>query len=109
MREAIRRFESVTSTMTTEHALEVLRKADVPAAPVLGLDEHLADAQVHHNQIYEIEHDDRLGAVRVVRYPALLNGTRLRASFNAPLPGADYDSVVKDWDLDWTSENPSRD
>ena len=38
MRDAIRKFESVTSTMTTAEALDRLREFDVPAAPVLDLD-----------------------------------------------------------------------
>jgi crotonobetainyl-CoA:carnitine CoA-transferase CaiB-like acyl-CoA transferase len=99
MRDAVRKFESVTSTMTTAEALDRLREFDVPAAPVHDLDAHLADPQVQHNALYETVHDAHLGEVRVVRYPAVFDGATLRARFTAPLPGADSAEVARDWDL----------
>jgi crotonobetainyl-CoA:carnitine CoA-transferase CaiB-like acyl-CoA transferase len=106
MRDAVRKFESVTSTMTTAEALDRLREHDVPAAPVLDLDAHLDDPQVRHNELYATEHDERLGAVRVVRYPARFDGEPRRAPFTAPRPGADRAAVVRDWGLDWSVEDP---
>jgi crotonobetainyl-CoA:carnitine CoA-transferase CaiB-like acyl-CoA transferase len=99
MRDAVRKFESVTSTMTTTEALDRLREFDVPAAPVHDLDAHLADPQVQHNALYETVHDEHLGEVRVVRYPAVFDGATLRAPFTAPLPGADSAEIARDWDL----------
>jgi crotonobetainyl-CoA:carnitine CoA-transferase CaiB-like acyl-CoA transferase len=99
MRDAVRKFESVTSTMTTAEALDRLREFDVPAAPVHDLDAHLADPQVQHNALYETVHDAHLGEVRVVRYPAVFDGSTLRARFTAPLPGADSAEIARDWDL----------
>lgn len=104
MRNAIAKFASVTVTMTTAEALDRLREFDVPAAPVLGRDEHLEDPQVQHNELYEIVHDPVLGDVRVVRYPAVFDGEHHRAPFTAPAPGADLESVAEDWELDWSSE-----
>ena len=104
MREATRRFATVTATMTTAEVLDVMREFDVPTAAVLTLDEHLDDPQVKHNQLYDTVHDPQLGDVRVVRYPAVFDGERHRAAFTAPRPGADVDSVVKDWALDWSVE-----
>ena len=70
MRDAVRKFESATSTMTSAEALDRLREHDVPAAPVLDLDAHLDDPQVRHNALYETVEDPHLGTVRAVRYPS---------------------------------------
>jgi crotonobetainyl-CoA:carnitine CoA-transferase CaiB-like acyl-CoA transferase len=104
MRDAVRKFESVTSTMTTAEALDRLREFDVPAAPVHDLDAHLADPQVQHNELYETVHDARLGEVRIVRYPAVFDGATLRARFTAPLPGADSAEIARDWGLELGSQ-----
>ncbi len=104
MQEAVRKFASVTATMTTADALARMREFDVPAAPVLELDEHLEDPQVRHNELYDTVHDPQLGDVRVVRYPAVFDGEHQRAPFTAPRPGADLASVAKDWGLDWSGE-----
>jgi crotonobetainyl-CoA:carnitine CoA-transferase CaiB-like acyl-CoA transferase len=63
-------FASVARSETTSWWLDRLEKFDVPAAPVLTLDEHLQDGQVEHNGTY-VEYDHpRLGRIRQPRYPA---------------------------------------
>lgn len=104
MREAVRRFASVALTLTSAEALDLLRQYDVPAAPVLDLDEHLDDPQVRHNRLYEIVSDQRFGDVRVVRYPGVFDGEHHRAAFRAPGPGDDSASVAVDWGLDGNAE-----
>jgi crotonobetainyl-CoA:carnitine CoA-transferase CaiB-like acyl-CoA transferase len=78
------RLESVT--MTSGTAAQWERKFldhDVPAATVLSLDEHFADAQVEHNALYETA-DGPAGPVRRVRHPARINGQDLPAIAPAP-------------------------
>jgi crotonobetainyl-CoA:carnitine CoA-transferase CaiB-like acyl-CoA transferase len=60
----------VTPTKTTAEWIDLLTARDVPAAPVMTYDEHLADPQVIHNRTYvEIDHP-RFGAIRQPRFPA---------------------------------------
>lgn len=66
--------EAHTSTRTLDECLAAFAAFDVPAAPCLDLDQHLADPQVAHNEIYEIVDDPELGRLRRVRYPARSEG-----------------------------------
>ena len=72
-------MERETPKLPTAHWIEQFALHDVPAAPVLGIDEHLADAQVLHNEVYEEVEHPHLGPMRMVRYPARFAGTSLFA------------------------------
>jgi crotonobetainyl-CoA:carnitine CoA-transferase CaiB-like acyl-CoA transferase len=77
------RIETATSSGTTEEWLGRFDAHDVPAAPVLDLDAHLADAQVHHNATYG-EHDHaRIGRHRYPHYPARFTGVEGASSRGA--------------------------
>jgi crotonobetainyl-CoA:carnitine CoA-transferase CaiB-like acyl-CoA transferase len=97
MEEMMRLVETVTRSMTTDEVLDRFAEFDVPAGPVLGLDEHFADPQVVHNELYEIVDDPSLGEVRVVRSPALFDGQPQRAPFHVAALGADAATVARDW------------
>lgn len=73
VRELFDRVERVTATMHTEELLHRLREIGVPCAPCLGIDEHLADEQVAHNELYRVEEWPGYGQVRVIRYPAVFS------------------------------------
>jgi crotonobetainyl-CoA:carnitine CoA-transferase CaiB-like acyl-CoA transferase len=60
----------VTPAKTTAEWLEILAAIDVPAAPVLDFDGHLADPQVIHNGTYVEIADPRFGPIRQPRFPA---------------------------------------
>jgi crotonobetainyl-CoA:carnitine CoA-transferase CaiB-like acyl-CoA transferase len=77
--------EEGTRMRSTNECLELLAAHDVPAGPIFDLDEHLADNQVAHNEIYQVVSDPRLGQVRQPRYPA----RSLRAREDGPAPGLD--------------------
>jgi crotonobetainyl-CoA:carnitine CoA-transferase CaiB-like acyl-CoA transferase len=63
-------LEQATQSQPTSHWLEAFEAADVPAAPVLDIDAHLADPQVVHNGTYvEVDHPT-VGRIRVPRHPA---------------------------------------
>lgn len=73
VRELFDRVERVTATMGTDELLARLREIGVPCAPCLTIDEHLADDQVAHNELYRIVEWPGYGRVRVIRYPALFS------------------------------------
>jgi crotonobetainyl-CoA:carnitine CoA-transferase CaiB-like acyl-CoA transferase len=78
-------FASVTVDKPTAHWMERFEAHDVPAAPALSIDEHLADPQVRHNEIYSVEEVPGLGRVRSVRYPAVASSWGRLASGPAPV------------------------
>lgn len=63
------RLDSVTATGPTAKWLAAFDAEDVPAAPVLDLDGHLADEHVVHSGLYATRHDPELGEIRHTRYP----------------------------------------
>ena len=63
------RLESVTVTVPTATLLEAFEAEDVPAAPVLDLEGHLADEHVVEVGLYGIREDPELGSLRHTRYP----------------------------------------
>ncbi|MGH8998215.1 MAG: CaiB/BaiF CoA transferase family protein [Acidimicrobiia bacterium] len=64
------RLASATVTGTTSHWVAAFEAADVPVAPALDLDGHLADPQVVSEGLYPQRDDPDLGPVRFARYPA---------------------------------------
>ena len=71
MRRIVELFGPVTRQQPLEHWLARFREHDVPAAPCLTIDEHLADEQVAHNEIYELSEWPGIGRVRQPRYPTI--------------------------------------
>ena len=63
-------LEKLTVTAPSAHWLAAFRAHDVPVAPVLDIDAHLADDQVRHNDIYGVVDHPRFGPHRYARYPA---------------------------------------
>lgn len=78
---------------TTAEWLPLFGAADVPAAPVNGLDDGMVDAQVVHNGIYS-EMETPLGMVRAPRYPMTVDGHRLPPRGPAPALGADNGTLL---------------
>lgn len=74
MRRIVELFSPVTREKPRDHWLAAFRDHDVPAAPCLTIDEHLADEQVAHNAIYAVEDWPGIGPVRLPRYPAVSPG-----------------------------------
>jgi len=72
-RTLFRVLEPILRARTTESLLETFREHDVPAAPCLTIDEHLAAEQTEHNQLYDIRDWpgwESVGPMRHVRHPA---------------------------------------
>jgi crotonobetainyl-CoA:carnitine CoA-transferase CaiB-like acyl-CoA transferase len=64
-------FAPVTSKAPMDLWLTRFSEEDVPASACLTIDEHLADPQVVHNEIYSVAEVPEFGRVRSVRYPAV--------------------------------------
>jgi crotonobetainyl-CoA:carnitine CoA-transferase CaiB-like acyl-CoA transferase len=96
-------FEVRTREQPVAHWMEVFADADVPVAPCLGIDEHLADPYLAHRELYAIDDwGDGLGPTRHVRYPAKFSSWgHLRASRGAPVLGSGASET-----LDWEPREP---
>jgi crotonobetainyl-CoA:carnitine CoA-transferase CaiB-like acyl-CoA transferase len=70
-----------------------LAAADVPHAPILGLDEALADPQVRHLDLERTLEHPVEGRVRTIRSPIFLDGRRDDAGSTAP-PALDEHGVA---------------
>jgi crotonobetainyl-CoA:carnitine CoA-transferase CaiB-like acyl-CoA transferase len=71
VRRMLELLPPVTRKQPLAQWLETFRAHDVPAASCLTIDEHLADPQVTHNELYQLEHWPVVGQTRTVRYPAV--------------------------------------
>jgi crotonobetainyl-CoA:carnitine CoA-transferase CaiB-like acyl-CoA transferase len=90
------KLETVTKTGTVDHWLAQFRIHDVPAAPCLTFDAHMADAQVVHNGLYSTDTTPDGTTVRGPRYPAVFaSSAPLTGQGAAPSMGADTDAVRK--------------
>jgi crotonobetainyl-CoA:carnitine CoA-transferase CaiB-like acyl-CoA transferase len=89
------RLEAATRLAPVEKWLERFHAHDVPVARCVGIDEHLVDPQVAHNQIYAVDDWPTVGPVRTVRYPARFASSGLLPT-GVPTPplGADTDAVL---------------
>ena len=81
-------LEPVLRGGTTASWLAAMEAHDVPAAPCLTIDEHLADEQTVHNELYQVhEWPDwaGVGPMRQVRHPAVFDTWgRLHSSGGPP-------------------------
>lgn len=69
-------FEELEVTVRnrpTAYWVDAFRAKDVAAGPCLTLEEHLNDAQVENNHLYDVVEREGLGRVRQVRYPAVFS------------------------------------
>jgi crotonobetainyl-CoA:carnitine CoA-transferase CaiB-like acyl-CoA transferase len=91
------RVETVTRESTVDSWLARFAMHDVPVAPCFSIDQHLADPQVVHNQLYSVTTSPELGAVRQVRYPAVFSTWgRLGRAEPPPSPGQHTTEILND-------------
>jgi crotonobetainyl-CoA:carnitine CoA-transferase CaiB-like acyl-CoA transferase len=83
------KIRPVLKTATTAEWIRRFSEADVPVAPVLDRAEHLVDAQVVHNRIYQTYVHPEYGRIRSVRYPVLFSGQNSTEPLPFPSPDAD--------------------
>jgi crotonobetainyl-CoA:carnitine CoA-transferase CaiB-like acyl-CoA transferase len=93
-RRLLELVEAETKAMPLRECLARFEAHDVACAPCAGPDEHLADPQVVHNQLYDVVDQPGVGPVRRVRYPAVsARWGMLRAARPAPFLDDDGDTV----------------
>jgi crotonobetainyl-CoA:carnitine CoA-transferase CaiB-like acyl-CoA transferase len=80
------RLAEVLVRNTTEYWVSRFNDYDIPVAAVLNLSDHLCDAQVEYNQLYDID-EEPIGRVRRVRYPARFSGTPTNPQVGIPSLG----------------------
>lgn len=73
----------VLPTRTTAAWERIFEAADVPVATILDVDQHLIDAQVRHNGVYDLVEDPVLGTVRRARHPARFGDDDARGATGA--------------------------
>ena len=97
----VERVESQTRSLTVTECIARFDAFDVPVGQCVDLDQHLADAQVVHNELYEIVDHPHLGRVRQVRYPARSrHWGSLRGGTVAPMLDADREQVLGERAID---------
>jgi crotonobetainyl-CoA:carnitine CoA-transferase CaiB-like acyl-CoA transferase len=102
------RLEPVIRTATVRAWLQRFGDSDLPVGPCLGIDEHLADAQVAHNRVYTVAEWPEVGRVRTPRYPARFSSADpLPAPSPAPLLGADTDEILSGLDATTAAQSSS--
>jgi crotonobetainyl-CoA:carnitine CoA-transferase CaiB-like acyl-CoA transferase len=62
-------MNTVLTTKTTDHWVEVLEAASVPCGPVYDYAQMFADPQVHHRGLVQYASDPELGEVPHIRTP----------------------------------------
>lgn len=88
------RVDAATRTGTSAEWIAKFLEYDVPVAPALDLDGHLACEQVTHNHSYVRASDANLGEFRVARYPARFwQQERTPIDERYTVPGLDCDGA----------------
>jgi formyl-CoA transferase len=73
-----------------------LEAADVPHAPVLGIDEVMRDPEtVHSESFYDLAHPE-MGRVTCLHRPVLFDGRRNRSRYAPPTLGEHTDEVLRE-------------
>jgi CoA:oxalate CoA-transferase len=93
--ELVPKLEAIFRTRTVDEWIALLRKADVPAAPVNNLDRAFAEPPVAEREmIVEYDHPD-VGRVRLPGNPIKMSGVGATISKPAPRLGEHTDAVLR--------------
>ena len=84
----------------TREILARLAAEELPAAPVLSLEEVIEDPQVRHNGILVERDHPSAGRIRQPRPPARFDRTPAEAGRLAPLPGEHTDEILAELGID---------
>jgi crotonobetainyl-CoA:carnitine CoA-transferase CaiB-like acyl-CoA transferase len=100
--EVMRRVRAVIAAMPTDEVVARLRAADVPVAPVRGLDEVAHDPQVVSSGTVRAFEHTALGPVHQPRPAPLFGGVAIDPAPSAPRLGEHTDEVLREagWSTD---------
>jgi len=88
-------IESWTRGLTQAEALEQLRVADVPAAPVWTLDHLLASGHLRARGMVQEGTNAALGKIPLVPQPVQFSGSSHPVLMRVPILGEDTDAVLR--------------
>jgi len=94
--ELIRMFEKIFAEKSRDEWIEFLRAKDIPCSPALPISEFMEDPQVKANNMVVSIEEPRLGAVRQMGIPVLLEKTPGRIKGRSPQLGEHTEAVLKD-------------
>src|SRR5262249_60396239 len=90
--------EDKTRTFSSEELIEALNAVGVPSGPILSIDQVFANPQVQHLAMAQTVESPRLGKLTLVRSPTRLSRSPTALRRAAPMPGADTEEVLKEYD-----------
>lgn len=77
-------FAAPARTMTTGAIIEAANEHSLPMAPINTVEEFLEDPQGQHSRAHFVHQDPELGPIRLLGYPATLEGSPARVEARAP-------------------------
>ncbi|ODP37166.1 CaiB/BaiF CoA transferase family protein [Sphingomonas turrisvirgatae] len=89
----------IFATRPREAWMAALAAQEVPAAPVLSVDEVAADPQVAHLGTFATSEHPTMGQVVGIKSPITLDGARLDTLAPPPELGADHAAIAAEFDL----------
>jgi crotonobetainyl-CoA:carnitine CoA-transferase CaiB-like acyl-CoA transferase len=93
-------MREATASAMVEPFLEGAFANDVPAAPILTLDDLPADAQVSHNEVFVEREHPQAGRMREARPAPRFSSTPAKVGAPAPTVGLHTDEIVAELGLD---------
>jgi CoA:oxalate CoA-transferase len=84
------------ATLSRDEALALLRKADVPAAPVWSLDDLLQSGHIEARGMLQPGHNGKLGDIRLVPQPVQFDAAERISGMTAPTLGEHTGEVLKE-------------
>ena len=93
-------MREATASALVEPFLESAFANDVPAAPILTLDDLPADAQVSHNEVFVEREHPQAGRMREARPAPRFSSTPAKVGAPAPTIGLHSDEIVAELGLD---------
>jgi formyl-CoA transferase len=97
--ELERLIEAVTTTRPRAHWLAACEAAGIPAGPIYGVPEALADPHAQaRGMVQELPHP-QVGRVRALGNPVKLSRSPARLTRSAPVLGEDNDAILKELGL----------
>ena len=90
----------VAARTTVADFLQGAIEHDVPAAPILGLDDLPSDPQITHNELFVETSHPHAGRLREVRPAPRFGSTPARVSSPAPMPGEHTDALLAELGFD---------
>ncbi|MEM3806136.1 MAG: CaiB/BaiF CoA-transferase family protein [Sulfolobales archaeon] len=94
--ELIKILEEIFSRKPRDYWLKILEEHDVPAGPVYEVDEVFEDPHIRSSGIVGVVEHSRLGQIKQLLYPALIDGERPKPRRAPPVLGEHTIEIMKE-------------